>query len=152
MLKLCELKSLTEFRGNPRYFMLLKWLKIFPQRWVVKAPIRSDPRKAVTTVEQKVRKFQVCNFQYQSALRESLKFVQPEASLREPLSSVMPWQQTEQRDGRGITHSYVDNVMSFKELQSEQRSCFQVGNSSSLLFKSSFSFFGHHGYPFFLLP
>lgn len=49
----------------------------------------------------------MCNFQYQSALRESLKFVQPEASLPEPQSSVTPWQQ---REGRGLTRSHGDDV------------------------------------------
>lgn len=56
----------------------------------------------------------MCNFQYQSALREGLKFVQPEASLPEPLSSVTLWQQTEQREGRGIMYSSEDNVVPFR--------------------------------------
>lgn len=60
---------------------------------------QSRSQKSVTTAEHKVWKFQVCNFQYQSALRESLKSVQPEAALPRPLSSVMLWQQAEQGDG-----------------------------------------------------
>lgn len=113
------------------------------------APLRAHPRKAVTTAEPKVWIFQVFNFQYQSALRESLKFMQPEAALPKPLSSVMLWQQAEQRWRE--KHINMRTVLCHLKRCNLSRSLVLV-RFWSLFFSPHSSFFAHHRYAFSVLP